>query len=261
MRATPLAFLRAPLTLAWRDGHLALDADPAAFDALPVTVSAPTLAALPEAIAGVLAPHRHRRVCLRVGDEHARLLHLARPRGVRSARELEAALRQRATQLHGEDGADWTWRWTAAPGAHADTACALRADLLAALQGACRAARVHVASLQADWVAAAARAPRRGRAWVLNAGARTLVLGLLDGGRCEGVRRLAPPAPEDDLADVMARAQPLFGARAEDALAPVWLFGAPLSVPPGDAAARVRHVEVDDGRAPDLHARWAGGAR
>ncbi len=266
--ANPLAFLRAPLLLAWRDGHLALDADAAKFDSLPRTVSAPTLDALPDAVAGLLAPHRGRRVWLRVGDEHARLLHLPRPRGARSPAEIEAALRQRAAQLHGDagGGAGWAWRWTAAPGARADTACALPVALVAALRAACRKAGVHGTSLQSDWIASAAQSPRRGRLWVLNAGARTLTLGLLDRGHCEGVRRLAPPGPEDDLADVMARAQPLFAARPEDALAPVWLFGAPLTVPLGAAAARVRHVEVDDVATlahsrESRHARWTGGLR
>ncbi len=248
-----LPFLAAPLALAWRDGQLTLaNLAVASLEAQ----SASSLDTLPEALATLLRAHRGRRVHLRVGDEHARLFHHDRPRGARSPGELEAALRLRMQTLYGDAGDGWTLRWTGAPWSRADTLCALPTALLEAVREGCDAARVHCTSIRADWIACAASVPRRGRQWVLNAGASTLTLGLLADGRVIGVRRLPPPGRHDDLAEVMARAQPLFGATPEDALAPIWLFGAALPVPRGAASARVRR-EVD-GAAADLR---LGGTR
>jgi len=253
MNLPGLPFLAAPLGLAWRDGQLTL-----AVDGAGECVPAPAIAALPEAMATLLARHRGRRVHLRVGDEHVRLFQHERPRGARSPGELEAALRLRMQSLYGDAGQAWTLRWTAAPWARSDTVCALPAALLQAVRAGCQASRTHCTRLRADWIASAADAPRRGRLWVLNAGAGTLTLGLLADGRVLGVRRLPPPGRHDDLADVMARAQPLFGATPEDALAPIWLSGAALPVPRGAASARVRRA--DDGAAPKA-TRWQEGAR
>ncbi len=248
MRIPGLPLLDTPLDIAWRDGQLALAAGPS-----PEAVAAASIAALPDAFAALLGAHRGRRVHLRVGDEHVRLFHHERPRGARSPAELEAALRLRMQSLHGDAGDDWTLRWTAAPWARADTVCAMPGALLAAVRAGCRAARVTCTRLRADWVACAAGAPRRGRLWVLNAGAGTLTLGLLADGRVLGVRRLPPPGRHDDLAEVMARAQPLFGATPDDALAPIWLHGGALPVPRGAAAARVRREGDGDAVAA---ARW-----
>lgn len=253
MKIPGLPFLDTPLALAWRDGQLALAPRAGAAPEIAATAS---IDALPGALATLLAPHRGRRVHLRVGDEHVRLFHHPRPRGARTAGELEAALRLRMQSLYGDAGAGWAVRWTGAPRAGADTFCALPQSLLEAVHAGCRTARVTCTRLRADWVACAAGVPRRGRLWVLNAGAGTLTLGLLAQGRVVGVRRLSPPGRGDDLADVMARAQPLFDATPDDALAPIWLFGAALPVPRGAAAARVRRE--DERGAPS---RWQGPPR
>ncbi len=237
MKLPGLPFLDAPLALSWRDGQLALASRAGASPDAQATASLDTL---PQALATLLRAHRGRRVHLRVGDEHARLFHQDRPRGARSPGELEAALRLRMQTLYGDTGDAWTLRWTGAPWARADTLCALPTALLEAVRAGCRASRVHCTSLRADWIACAASVPRHGRQWVLNAGSSTLTLGLLADGRVAGVRRLPPPGRHDDLAEVMARAQPLFGATPDDALAPIWLFGAALPVPRGAASARVR---------------------
>src|ERR1700712_950474 len=102
MKAPPFDALRSPLVLAWRDGHLALGADPAAFDSAPVVAVVDAAAGAGAPVAPLRAGPPRRRVQLLVGDEHARLFHLERPRGARSPGELEGALRLRMQQLFGD---------------------------------------------------------------------------------------------------------------------------------------------------------------
>jgi hypothetical protein len=237
---------RPPIDLAWRGGRLLRRAAPGvAAAARP----APDVEALCAAIGALLAGQAHRRVRLQLGDDLGRLMHVPRPAGTRTPRELEAAIRARFEQLHGEPADGWTLRATALPRAAGDIVCALPSALLEALAGAWRAARVRCVSLRVDWVVAAAGAPRRGACWVLDVREDAMTLGWLVEGEGRGVRRLAAPMAGDDLATVLARARPLFGgvdaAVADEA--PVCLSGDVRRWPWGDAAERVRVTAAEVG--------------
>ena len=174
-----------------------------------------------------LAPWKGRRakVTAVLSDAYCRYAICARPAGLRTPAEVQAAAKSRIRALYG-DVEGWPVRVSAAPFASTDFAVAVDAAVLTDIEGCIRASGLRLASVRPHWLAwlrAVQPGLRRGDHWVLAQESEWVGIGYLSQGRCMHVRSVRVEEHPLCVNVLLARERALLPTADFDAT--VWLMG------------------------------------
>ncbi|WP_341679261.1 hypothetical protein [Niveibacterium sp. SC-1] len=201
---------------------------------------------LPELLPRMLASEAAgvRKVAVVIADGFCRYLCLERPAGTRSMHDLEALARMRFQASFGDSPEDWLFHSDRSVFAHQDLVVAVSRPFLRALEAGLAAAGKRASGVIPFWIhcANASGLERRGAHWVVASEPGTHVLGLFDGHRCVGVRRMRH-ASGDALDTLIAREQSLYPS-LETARVSAW--GERLA-PAATRVAQLVHADAPPG--------------
>jgi hypothetical protein len=205
--------------------------------------SLPSANTLSEALAPLHGSRARLEIVL--SDAHCRYLVVARPKGIRSRAELEAAAGSRFKAVFG-DARPWTLKVDALPSADADFIAGVDRAVLDDIERAAQAAGLTVTSIQPHWVAWARhlhRATRSGPHWLVCSDGEWASLAYLSQGQCRHVRALRLDAGLGDVDSMLARERAFAGD--VDANAAIWVCGVgPFSPEAAVDGTRVTAVDV-----------------